>query len=36
MNLHTLDEHEKLDKFVMCTITKLPNVKSDLVRCDDD
>ena len=27
--LQTLGEHEKLNGFVMCTINKLPNVKSD-------
>jgi hypothetical protein len=34
--LQTLGEHEKLDGFVMCTINKFPNVKSDLVRTDED
>jgi seryl-tRNA synthetase len=34
--LQTLGEHEKLDGFVMCTINTLPNVKSDLVRTDED
>jgi hypothetical protein len=34
--LQTLGEYEKLDGFVMCTINKFPNVKSDLVRTDED
>ena len=34
--LQTLGEHEKLDEFVMCTINKLPHVKADMVRIDDD
>ena len=34
--LRTLDEHAKLDGFVMCTLNKLPQVKPDLVRTDDD
>ena len=34
--LKTLGEHEKLDGFVMCTITKLPHEKPDLVRIDYD
>ena len=34
--LQTLGEHEKLDGFVMCTINKLPHVKPDLVRIDDN
>ena len=34
--LQTLGEQEKLDGFVMCTINKLPHVKSDLVRTDED
>jgi hypothetical protein len=34
--LQTLDEHTKLDGFVMCTLNKLPQVKPDLVRTDDD
>jgi hypothetical protein len=33
--LQTLGEHDKLDGFVMCTINKVPNVKSDLVRTDE-
>eukprot|EP00795_Rhopilema_esculentum_P006372 gene6372-biopygen7981 len=34
--LLTLDEENMLRGFVMTTLNKLPNVKSDLVRLDDD
>ena len=34
--LKTLNEHAKLDGFVMCTLNKLPRVKPDLVRTDYD
>ena len=34
--LKTLGEHEKLHRFVMCTITKLPHEKPHLVRIDYD
>ncbi|XP_028415672.1 uncharacterized protein LOC114539136 [Dendronephthya gigantea] len=34
--LRTLDEHAKLDGFVMCTLNKIPQVKPDLVRTDDN
>ena len=34
--LQTLGESEKLSGFVMTTINKLPHIKPDLVRVDDD
>lgn len=34
--LQTLGEAEMLREFVMTTIKKLPHVKPDLVRTDDD
>ena len=34
--LNTLNEQAKLDGFVICSLNKLPHVKSDLVRTDDN